>query len=158
MQAYILSVAGAVLLSAVVSILVPDGKLGPLIRGMTKLLTLILLVSPVISLFRGTGVSSEETAFEEDASFLAAAAQQAEDREEKAVESWLRTQFGIEGKADVDLTEDGSYSAKSVTVRITDFGIYEGTAHIDISQRIERALSSHYDCGADVLTDTGEGA
>ena len=29
MQAYLLSVAGAVLLSAVVSILVPEGRLGP---------------------------------------------------------------------------------------------------------------------------------
>ena len=56
MQAYILSVAGAVLLSAVVSLILPEGKLSPLIRGMTKLITLVLLVSPLISLLRGGSV------------------------------------------------------------------------------------------------------
>ncbi len=157
MQAYILSVAGAVLLSAVVSILVPDGKLGPLIRGMTKLLTLILLVSPVISLFRGTGFSFDETVYEEDASFLAAAAKRAEEREENAVESWLQTQYGIEGKADVDFNEDGSYSAKSVTVCIADFGIYEDAAHIDISLHIEEALEEQYGCEAEIIAGNGEG-
>lgn len=151
MQAYILSVAGAVLLSAVVSILVPDGKLGPLIRGMSKLITLILLVSPVISLFRGGDFTFDETAFREDTAYLAASAERAEESDERAVEAWLESEYGILAEADVDLAEDGSYSAKSVTVRVSDFGIYDGEKHIDISLQIEEMLEKRFGCGAEVL-------
>lgn len=152
MQAYLLSVAGAVLLSAVVSILVPEGRLGPVIRGVTKLVTLLLLVSPVISLLRGASFSVEETAFEEDSDFLSYCAKQVEERDEHSVESWLLEEYGISAVADVDLAVDGSYSAKYVTVTVSDFGIYEGEAHIDISLQIESALSERFGCEAEVLS------
>ena len=54
--------------------------------------------------------------------------------------------------ADVDLAADGSYSAKYVTVTVSDFGIYEGEAHIDISLQIEAALSERFGCEAEVLS------
>lgn len=152
MQAYLLSVAGAVLLSAVVSILVPEGRLGPVIRGVTKLVTLLLLVSPVISLLRGASFSMEETAFEEDADFLSYCTERVEEHDETSVEAWLLEEYGISAVADVDLAADGSYSAKHVTVTVSDFGIYEGEAHIDISLQIESALSERFGCEAEVLS------
>lgn len=152
MQAYILSVAGAVLLSAVVSILVPDGKLAPLIRGMCKLITLILLVSPVVSLFRGTAFSLDEAEYSEDSDFLGVCAEMAEQNNERSVESWLMEEYGIVGEADVVLAADGTYSAKSVTVRISDFGIYGEESHIDISLQIEAVLEKRFGCEAEVFS------
>ena len=152
MQAYLLSVAGAVLLSAVVSILVPEGRLGPVIRGVTKLVTLLLLVSPVISLLRGASFSVEETALGEDADFLSYCAERVEKRDEHSVEARLLEEYGISAVADLDLAADGSYSAKYVTVTVSDFGIYEGEAHIDISLQIEAALSERFGCEAEVLS------
>ena len=152
MQAYILSLSGAVLLSAVLSAVLPDGRLAPLIRGMAKLITLILLISPVISLLRGTAFSAELPSFSEDAAFLSACTQRAEREEELALEEWLQAEYGIAAEAEVDLWEDGSYSAKSVSVRISDFGIYAGEAHIDISLQIEAALENKFGCEAEILS------
>ena len=47
---------------------------------------------------------------------------------------------------------DGSYSAKAVTVRITDFGIYGEEEHIDISLRIEEKLEALFGCPVEVFS------
>lgn len=152
MQAYILSVAGAVLLSAVVSLILPEGKLSPLIRGMTKLITLVLLVSPLISLLRGEVLFSEGKTVAADESFLLSCTQRVEENDEQAIAAWLEEEFGISALSEVQLETDGSYSAKAVTVRITDFGIYEEEEHIDISLRIEEKLESLFGCPVEVLS------
>ena len=48
MKAYILSIAGAVLLSAVITIISPSGKMGKFIKGTSKLLILVIMLAPVI--------------------------------------------------------------------------------------------------------------
>ena len=75
-----------------------------------------------------------------------------EEHDETSVEAWLLEEYGISAVADVDLAADGSYSAKYVTVTVSDFGIYEGEAHIDISLQIEAALSERFGCEAEVLS------
>ena len=53
MRAYILSIAGIVLISAVVSMIAPSGKMGKFIRGTTKLLILLVMLGPIISWVEG---------------------------------------------------------------------------------------------------------
>ena len=110
MQAYILSVAGAVLLSAVVSLILPEGKLAPLIRGMTKLITLVLLVSPLISLLRGEVFFSDGETVAEDEDFLLSCTQRVEENDEQAIAAWLEEEFGVSALSEVQLETDGSYS------------------------------------------------
>ena len=93
MQAYILSVAGAVLLSAVVSLILPEGKLSPLIRGMTKLITLVLLVSPLISLLRGEVFFLDGDTVAADEGFLLSCTQRVEENDEQAIAAWLEEEF-----------------------------------------------------------------
>ena len=152
MQAYILSVAGAVLLSAVVSLILPEGKLSPLIRGMTKLITLVLLVSPLISLLRREVFFLDGDTVAADEGFLLSCTQRVEENDEQAIAAWLEEEFGISALSEVQLETDGSYSAKAVTVRITDFGIYGEEEHIDISLRIEEKLETLFGCPVEVLS------
>ena len=152
MQTYILSVAGAVILSAVVSLVLPEGRLAPLIRGAAKLITLLMLVSPLLSLFRGEAFfQSNDTAAEEDR-FLLSCTQLAETNAERAIGSWLEEEFGVLAESRVTLAQDGSYSAKEVTVCVTDFGISGEEAHIDISLQIGEALEKWFGCPVEVLS------
>lgn len=152
MQTYILSVAGAVILSAVVSLVLPEGRLAPLIRGAAKLITLLMLVSPLLSLFRGEAFfQNNDTAAEEDR-FLLSCTQLAETNAERAIGSWLEEEFGVLAESRVTLARDGSYSAKEVTVCVTDFGIYGEEAHIDISLQIGEALEKWFGCPVEVLS------
>ena len=152
MQAYILSVAGAVILSVVVSLVLPEGRLAPLIRGAAKLITLLMLVSPLLSLFRGESFfQGSDTAAEEDR-FLLSCTQLAETNAERAIGSWLEEEFGVLAESRVTFAQDGSYSAKEVTVCVTDFGIYGEEAHIDISLQIGETLEKWFGCPVEVLS------
>ena len=53
MSAYLLSIIGIVLLAAVLSAVLPGGKTGKFIKGMTKLACLAVILSPVLNFFRG---------------------------------------------------------------------------------------------------------
>ena len=153
MQAYILSVAGAVILSVVVSLVLPEGRLAPLIRGAAKLITLLMLVSPLLSLLRGEAFfqNADDAAAEEDR-FLLSCTQLAETNAERAIGSWLEEEFGVLAESRVTLAQDGSYSAKEVTVCVTDFGISGEEAHIDISLQIGEALEKWFGCPVEVLS------
>ena len=54
MKEYVLSVAGAVLLSAVAALVLPKGKIAGSIRFVLKLICLLALVSPFFTLFSET--------------------------------------------------------------------------------------------------------
>ena len=69
MKAYILAIAGAVLLSAVVAVIAPSGKMGKFVRGITKLFILLVMLSPLVSFLLkgatfdfGTDALAEDTA------------------------------------------------------------------------------------------------
>lgn len=78
MSAYLLSIIGIVLLAAVLSAVLPGGKTGKFIKGMTKLACLAVILSPVLNFFRGGTDGgninfpffSTETVIETDASFI----------------------------------------------------------------------------------------
>ena len=152
MQAYILSVAGAVILSVVVSLVLPEGRLAPLIRGAAKLITLLMLVSPLLSLLRGEAFFQNNDTAAEEERFLLSCTQLAETNAERAIGSWLEEEFGVLAESRVTFAQDGSYSAKEVTVCVTDFGIYGEEAHIDISLQIGEALEKWFGCPVEVLS------
>ena len=152
MQAYILSVAGAVILSVVVSLVLPESRLAPLIRGAAKLITLLMLVSPLLSLLRGEAFFQNNDTAAEEERFLLSCTQLAETNAERAIGSWLEEEFGVLAESRVTFAQDGSYSAKEVTVCVTDFGIYGEEAHIDISLQIGETLEKWFGCPVEVLS------
>jgi hypothetical protein len=52
LSGYLLSIIGIVTFSAVLSVILPDGKTNKLIKGIAKICTLSVLLAPVLSFFR----------------------------------------------------------------------------------------------------------
>ena len=53
MKTYLLSAAGVVFLSVVVSLIVPDGKMHKMVTFAMRLICIFVLISPLVSLFKG---------------------------------------------------------------------------------------------------------
>lgn len=72
MSAYILSICGAVILSALVTIIMPEGKIGKFINGVLKILCVFIMLVPLVNWvsdlkFEGKGEGNEtEVSLDED--------------------------------------------------------------------------------------------
>jgi len=150
MKAYILSIVGAVLLSAVVSMIVPDGKMGKLIRGVGKLIVVLFLIVPVINVFTGETPILPYADLNLDESYLETSAALAGERDEARISGYLFETYSVSADVTVLRLNDGSYRLKKILITITDFGIIEEGEHIDIMTQIKSALRSKYDCEVEV--------
>ena len=71
MEGYILAVCGAVILSALVTILLPEGKTGKFINGMLRVFCVAVMLVPLYGMFEKFGApslpegGSEEVALDE---------------------------------------------------------------------------------------------
>lgn len=152
MKAYVLSVAGAVLLSAVLAIIVPSGKTGKFIKGISKVFVLSVLISPFFGLLKGKTPSfSSKTAFQNDVSYFSACANLLEEEDSKEIQTLLREKF----EADFEVTTKRSavdLSLKKITVKLLSFGINEQGGHIDIVSNVQAYLEKRYGCETEVLS------
>lgn len=153
MKAYVLSIAGVVLLSAVLSIVVPSGKMGKFIKGGMKLAVLLVLVSPFVTFF----IKGEFPIFSDDtdkivvdAGYLSASRSLMARSDERQIDALLREEFGVEGQTTVFYSEEDVAARKKITVKIRDFGIYGEDEHINIMSKIEERLQKVYACEVEV--------
>lgn len=77
MSAYLLAIIGIVLLSSILSVVLPGGKTAKFIKGIAKLCCLAVILAPVLSFFRGNGDGkinfpffSSETVIQTDVDFI----------------------------------------------------------------------------------------
>ena len=98
MKAYILSIAGAVLLSAVITIISPSGKMGKFIKGTSKLLILVIMLAPVISVFSGKSISLESGTVGTDTGYLESCAKILEERDEESIRVYLLEEFACRAR------------------------------------------------------------
>ena len=150
MKAYILAIAGAVLLSAVVTVIAPNGKMGKFVKGTMKLLILVVMLSPIVSWvgersfsFQSASISTDEQYLEGCADFL-----QAQDAEE--ISAYINVEFSVTAEVTTEREKNSGFSLKKITVNITDFGIYGQDKHIDMISEIQGALEEKYGCLAEV--------
>lgn len=149
MRGYILCIAGVVLLSAVLSVIAPSGKMGKFIKGMTKLAVVAVLVAPFLSFARGEGFTFESKQLFEDDSYLRSCMELLEEDDERAVKRLLQEKFGIEAEVNAERAED--LSLKKISVKVTDSGIYGQDKHIDMIADVEKLLCETYGCEAEVV-------
>lgn len=151
MQAYILSIAGAVLISAVITIISPNGKMGKFLKGAMKLFVILVLVTPFVK-WLGSGELSlgSSAAIKADESYLRACAEKLEEEDERAIAEALKTQFSVEGSAEVVRGTSANFPCQKITVKISDFGIFGQDAHKDITDRVQAFLTEKYKCPAEV--------
>ena len=109
MNGYVLTVMGTVLLSAILTILVPEGKTSGIIKGVTKLACLIVIISPIpqflknerfFDVIRGESVENNEAFFEEngittDKSFIQYYCKWRVEETQTALENELSEKFAV---------------------------------------------------------------
>ena len=155
MKEYILAVCGAVILSSLALLIMPEGKTGKFIGGMLKLFCLLVMLIPLLALFRaGTfsdeifGTDSQAAAVDE--SFIESVFERRAEQEESALEALLQEELEIEVEADVGwVSEAYAFVVKNVQINIKNFGIHEESEHIMIAEQAKERIAALYD-GAEV--------
>ncbi len=148
MQTYILSVCGAVILSALVMILLPEGKLGKFVQGILRLFCLFVVTMPLFSLvasWKDGNIQLPETDEEEtilDEEFISYVFSQRAEEEEAAWCEYVNEEFGVRISAEV-LWEfvDYAYKVTRIKIKIEDFGIYEEDEHIFVIEQVKERIS-----------------
>lgn len=148
MKAYVLSVAGAVILCAVLSIVLPSGKMGKFIRGALKLVVLVVLVSPFVSFLKEGKFSFEEDGFvlESDTDYLENCESLYSAQKEAELNAYLSETYAVVAKTQVTCNVSAGYRPEKIIVSVTDFGINGQDEHINILNRIKSDLSESYGC------------
>ena len=155
MDAYILAVCGAVILSALVTIVLPEGKTGKFIGGILRLFCLLVMLTPLLALLQtgGSGdVFAEETGAEiaPDDSFVAYMFGRRADEEERAVRERLSEEFGVRSAVQIGWKSvEYAYTVSKVEIAIEDFGIYGEDEHIFVIEQVRSRVSELYS-GAEV--------
>ena len=150
MREYVLAIAGVVLVSAVISIIAPSGKMGKFIKGATRLAVLVILVSPFANVLSGGEFSFSSEQIAEDSAYLRRCADLLSEEDEKNIAKFMQTEFGVAGEADVIRNGNQNYAYEKITIKIYDFGIFGEDEHIDIMCKIQDSLQSKYGCGVEI--------
>ncbi len=155
MDTYILSVCGAVILSAVAAILLPEGRMGKFIGGIVKIFCLLIIVLPLPSMLEGILPSEGEdsnvsTEMPLDETFLQKMFSLQMERQEKLICERLEGEFEIVVSARI-LWElvDCECKIKQIEISIEDFGIYGKDEHIFVIEQVKNTVFAMY--GAEVV-------
>ncbi len=149
MGAYILSIAGVILISAVISIIAPSGKMGKFVKGMTRLFIFVVLVAPFVKLVKEPETVLTGAEIGVDEGYLDAYSSMLSRTEAEDIAAYLKEKYGVRAKVEVRrLPEDLSY--EKITVCVTDFGINGEETHIDILSSIAECLYARYGCMTEV--------
>lgn len=150
MKGYILSLAGIVLLSAVITVILPSGKMGKFIKGAMKLFTLVVLVSPFVKDWDKSIPLYTEKSINMDEEYLSSCATTLAEEDERAIREALVQSFSVEAEVEVERKAEAKFPLEKISVKITDFGIIGQDEHIYILSRIEEELSKKYGCETEV--------
>ena len=141
MNAYILGVCGAVIISALAAILLPEGKTGKFINGILKLFCLLVMLIPLFAFLRDYRVpDSGDTASDIvlDEGFIDYFYGQMAEEEAAALDEKLEE----ESEAAPDVRTEWNiveyaYEVSKVTIEIENFGMYGDDEHILVISEIE---------------------
>lgn len=103
MNAYVLSVIGTVLISAVLTAIIPEGKTSKVIKGIARLACVLVIVTPIVQFFvKGADLDLDfsqgiftESVIQEDESFIQYCSEARIACVENALEEELNEKYGI---------------------------------------------------------------
>ena len=152
MKAYVLSIAGIVLVIAALTIIAPSGKMGKFIKGAGRLFIIVVMVAPFVSFFTEKDNSLFDSGeFVLDNSYLKSCAQILEDEDEKEITAYLSEQLSVTAEVKVLRSTGTGFPREKIEVKILDIGINGQGGHIDKAEDVRRALEERYGCEAVVL-------
>lgn len=149
MKAYILAVCGAAIISALVTVLLPEGRTGKFINGILKLFCLLVMLVPLLFLFTDPGEvfpdSGGETEMEYDEGFIDYMFSRLAEEEEAAVETYIEEEFSVIADAEVGWKNvEYAFTVSELSVTVKDFGIYTDGEHIFIIEQIAERMEKLY--------------
>lgn len=156
MSSYILSVCGAVIISALVSIIMPEGKTGKFINGIVKITCVLIMVSPIISwVYKLKGEKSQSVnniKVDIDDDFLNYFNNVKAEELEKEIKKIIENQYDIEVFVEIDWQiSNYAFTLKKVLINIKNFGIYKKDEHIIIIEQIQTIVSDKLKIDKDVV-------
>lgn len=134
MTEYLLSAAGVIFLSVIVSLIIPEGKLNKSITFIMRLISILVLIQPVSGIFRinGDGSSSGSLA---DYTYVSAIYTE---HQSEQLELLLQKECAAETECNVTV----EYDAGDFKVTAVEVGILEGQPEASaLKERIENYLS-----------------
>lgn len=149
MKAYVLSVAGIILIIAALSIISPSGKMGNFVKGMGKLFIIVVMTAPFVSLF----TKKDESLFvseqiQTDSDYLTHCAELLCEEDERDIEAYLSEAFSLKAEVEVFRKKDNGFPREKIEVKINDFGIFGQGGNINKTEDVQRVLEERYGCTA----------
>lgn len=117
MQTYLLSAAGVIFLSVIVSLLIPEGKLNKTITFVMRLICILVLIQPITGFF---DISSDGQATENifDYEYIC---KEYSRHQSTQLELLIAKEFEVECECTVEVEySDGNFEAKSVEVELEE--------------------------------------
>ncbi len=150
MQGYILSIAGAVLLSALIAVVSPEGKMGKFIKGASKLVLILVMIAPFASALKKGEFSFTSGKITLDSAYLEECSNQMEQNDEAIIRAYLKEEYSIIVYVEVERNAEVGFAMQKIQVNITDFGIIGQDERINIMTQIEKTLEEKYGCETEV--------
>lgn len=123
MNGYVLAVIGTVLISAVITAIIPEGRTSSVVKGVARLACVLTIVSPIISFFTKDNLAGEknktgifrEIGIEEDESYIQYVSAMRVAEAERLIEKEITEKYN----AQVDVRLQWEHAADG-------YGIYQG--------------------------------
>lgn len=156
MSAYILSVCGAVIFSSLVTIILPDGKIGKFINGVLKLTCVFVMLSPIISWINDLKPSKKDIETSKEVTidqnyleyFYDLQAQSLTDEIKSTIEKEFKITVFVEIEWQISKY---AFDVKKVHINIKDFGINEKNKHIIIIEQVKTRVSEMMNVKGDLV-------
>ena len=151
MKSYLLAVSGAIILSAVISILVSDGKMGTFIKGMARLFVFSVLLVPLLSMFGEKKIVLTASEITSDEGYLVYCAEKLSKQDEEEIATYLVEEFSLTVQIRVERGTESGFPRKKIMIKLFENGIYGQEEHIDILSRIQAQIQEEYGCLTEVV-------
>lgn len=151
MKAYILSIVGVILLTAVITIIAPHGKMEKFLKGTAKLVVLSALIAPIAGFLTEKAPSLSTAEIGTDTAYLEYCAECYADADERAIKKFLEEEYSVAAEVVVTRNADATFSYEKITVRMENEGISGQDGNINISEEIESVLEARYGCNTEVI-------
>ncbi len=151
MKTYLLTLTGVIILSAIVSILVSDGKMGKFIKGMTRLFVFSVVIVPLVSVFEKKELALSTAEIGTDENYLLRCAELLSGQDEEEISRFLSDEYAVSALVEMERGIEDYFPRKKITVIIYESGIIGQDEHINMIDCMKSVLEEKYGCVTEVV-------
>ncbi|MBD5632574.1 MAG: hypothetical protein HDP34_05030 [Clostridia bacterium] len=121
MKTYLLSAAGVIFLSVIISLLIPEGKLNKTVTFVMRLICIAVLIQPITTIFKIS--DSQSTTLKTDYGYVASVYSE---HQSGQLENLLITEFNAESDCRVSVEyQDGEFKVTETCVKLENEKLIE---------------------------------